>query len=166
MFGRQYQKKEGENQETPPPIYWVASQFEPTYRIVPLYGIPPFLFPESGKSFSESSQRDPFGRTLAMLASTHAQENSAHPPPHKPAVFLPHASPLRTRPPIPSSTFRRWSAQIVSVRYDFDVVLLSQKLISFWLRLLFLHLLKISKSGKSNIVRQDSMGPPTRLSWS
>jgi hypothetical protein len=36
---------------------------------------------------------------------------------------------------------------IESVRYDFDRFLLSQRLISLWLRLLFPQLLKILKSG-------------------
>jgi len=40
-------------------------------------------------------KRELFGiGTLAMLASTQAEENGTHVPPHKPAVFLTLASPL------------------------------------------------------------------------
>jgi hypothetical protein len=40
-------------------------------------------------------KRELFGiGTLAMLAHTHAEENGSYTPPHMPAVFLTHASPL------------------------------------------------------------------------
>jgi hypothetical protein len=113
-----------------------------------------------------------------MLACAHAEENGAHTPPHRPAVFLTHASPpshIAADSELINSAFVRSSrnrrvragegfnrrvsisvlrsntpnlnhldapklaarvAGIESVRYDFDRFLLSQRLISLWLRLL------------------------------
>ena len=73
------------------------------------------MFLESGKSLSESSQRDPFGRTLAMLPSTHAGENGSHSPVPRRAVFSTRASPLHTALPIPSSLSQHLS-------YDVEIV--------------------------------------------
>jgi hypothetical protein len=89
----------------------VASQVEQTYLLSSFSDARERRL--SRRLMSLWLKRELFGiGTLAMLASAQAEENGPHTPPRRPAVFLAHASPLHTSPPIPSLSSQHWSGHV------------------------------------------------------